>query len=582
MVFELKPFTSMVTASNGPVINTRDLVAIRSLERVLELMMYQQATKNIYRQLINIFCLACLLSQFPAAFGNEKTLSDTEADWYYTYRPSDSMPQVGKRFLNPKYKWPDLVRYNDIEDPASLQPGSIIKIPIAWLKFQPRPAKTLSVDGNVLVKKDQFGQFSLLKANSSIHVGYEVMSRKGTALIKLADNSIIRVEPDTHITFNRLSHFGDTGMVDTRIRLKRGGMINTVAPLLKGSRFEIRTPSAVAAVRGTVFRLRTNTDGTQIEVTEGEVSFGHEHGMQTIQAGEGASVSAQSALMDKRKLYEAPKRQFASSDIQDLPVTLSWDPVPGAKSYKYELTVKDENGAMVRSKQVNKPAVEINHVTSGNYQLAMRAIDSDGFEGLNDSASVAVELDGDTPAPLFPLADSVINSEDLKFDWELEEENSSKSKLQVSKNMNFSELVVDQKFTSNSQADMRDKLDPGVYYWRVVGLSDQHIESASDARKVSVRGLMKQANILSVNYVKSQVGLFWTAIPEANGYILQISDSPNFLSILREESLQKPSAFLKLNPGKHYYARIKGIPNDLYQSEFGPSKKLFIPENSVK
>jgi hypothetical protein len=237
---------------------------------------------------------------------------------------------------------------------------------------------------------------------------------------------------------------------------------------------------------------------------------------------------------------------------------------------------------MVRSKQVSKPAVEINHVTSGNYQLAMRAVDSDGFEGLNDSASVAVELDGDTPDPLFPLADSVINSEDLKFDWELEEENSSKSKLQVSKNMNFSELVVDQKFTSNSQADMRDKLDPGVYYWRVVGLSDQHIESASDARKVSVRGLMKQANILSVNYVKSQVGLFWTAIPEANGYILQISDSPNFLSILREESLQKPSAFLKLNPGKHYYARIKGIPNDLYQSEFGPSKKLFIPENSVK
>ena len=129
---------------------------------------------------------------------------------------------------------------------------------------------------------------------------------------------------------------------------------------------------------------------------------------------------------------------------------------------------------------------------------------------------------------------------------------------------------------------MRDKLDPGVYYWRVVGLSDQHIESASDARKVSVRGLMKQANILSVNYVKSQVGLFWTAIPEANGYILQISDSPNFLSILREESLEKPSAFLKLNPGKHYYARIKGIPNDLYQSEFGPNKKLFIPENSVK
>ena len=542
-------------------------------------MMYQQADQNIYHRLIRVIALVCLLCQFPAAIASDDGISDPEADWFYTYRPSDSFQDIGQRFLNNKYRWPDLVRYNKIEDPASLQPGSIIKIPIAWLKFQPRPAKTLSVDGNVLVKKGQLARFELLKPSALIHVGHEIMSRNGTALIKLADNSIIRVEPETHIAFNRLSHFGDTGMVDTRIRLKRGGIINTVAPLLKGSRFEIRTPSAVAAVRGTEFRIRSNDEGTQIEVTEGVVSFGHAHGLQTIRAGQGASVSPQSALMETRRLYNPPSRNFGSGNIKDLPVTLSWEPVPGATSYKYELTATDESGQMVRTKQTKQPSVELNHVKSGNYQVAMRAVDAEGFEGLNDSAVIEVALDGDTPTLLFPPSGSVINSADLKFDWSMEDEATTKSKLQVSIDSSFNDLVIDQQFAARSQSDLRNKLGPGLYHWRVVGLSDQHIESASKPHQVSVRVLMKQTKILSVNYVKEQVGLFWNSVPEANGYILQVSDSPNFLSILREESIQKPSAFLKLSQGKQYYARVKGIPSDLYQSEFGPSETLFVPKD---
>lgn len=532
-------------------------------------------------QLCHVLFLLMVLLIVPSPVDADAGAKESNGDWFYTFRPSDSMQSVGKRFLNSKYNWPEIVRYNRIDDVASLQAGSIIRIPIAWLKFQPLPAKCLSVDGNVLVKKDRFSQYQLLKANTQIQVGYEIMSRKGTALIKLADNSIIRVESDTHMTFNRMSHFGETGMVDTRIRLKRGGVISEVAPLEKGSRFEIRTPSAVAAVRGTEFRLRTDDSGSRIEVTEGKVEFSHAHGTQTVHMGEGAKISVNSAIITTKKLYEAPERSFATNKVGELPYTLSWEPTPGAKRYKYELHVDSPAGNVLQSRELNSPEIDLNHVSNGDYQVAMRAIDAEGFEGMNDVTAMKVELSGDTPVLLQPLPNSIVKQSDLEFSWSLKRPE-SKGKLQIANDRDFVDMVFDEKFHTETRASMNDQLKPGVYYWRVLGLSADHIESASDSRKLSVRGLMDEIRVLSVNYVGSQVGLFWNSVEEANGYILQISDSRNFRRILREETIQKSSAFLKLTPGKNYYARIKGIPNDLFESEFGPGETLFIPEDDAQ
>ncbi|TNC79604.1 MAG: hypothetical protein C9356_18325 [Oleiphilus sp.] len=533
-------------------------------------------TFHCFHMMLQLLVLLALAPQVTA----EPQVTESNGDWYYTFRPTDSMQSISKRFLNTNHDWPELVRYNRIDDVNSLQAGSIIRIPIAWLKFQPQPAKVLSVDGNVLIKKDRFSQYQLLKANTLIQVGFEIMSRNGTALIKLADNSIVRVESDTQLSFNRMSHFGETGMVDTRLRLKKGGVISEVAPLEKGSRFEIRTPSAVAAVRGTEFRLRSDASGSQIEVTEGNVEFSHAHGSQTVGAGEGARVNVNSAIITSKKLYEAPARSFSAKSVGELPFKLSWEPSAGAKSYKYELRVDSPAGNVLQSKQLSSPEVELEHVSNGDYQVAMRAIDKDGFEGMDDVASVSVELDGDTPSLLLPIQSSIVNSSELEFGWSLKRPE-TKSKLQVSTDRDFVDFVYEGQFQSETKLAMNNQLDPGVYYWRVIGLSADHVESASDSRKLSVRGLMNETRILSVNYVGNQVGLFWNSIDEANGYILQISDSKNFLRILREETIQKPSAFLKLTPGKNYYARIKGIPNELFESEFGPSETLFIPEDAA-
>lgn len=514
----------------------------------------------------------CLMATSPKVTADPSMQDDSE--WFYTYRPSDTMQAVAKRMLNPKYNWSDLVRHNRIDNVKSLQAGSIIKIPMSWLKMQPKPAKVLSVNGNVLHKKARLTTYKMLKANQLIQVGDEVKSRNGTALIKLADNSIIRLESESHIHFNRLSHFGDTGMTDTKIRLKRGGLINTVAPLKRGSRYEISSPSAVAAVRGTEFRMRTEGNRTQIEVTEGKVEFGNRQRSSIINAGEAAEISHQSAQIETRDLFPAPQKQNTNNRLSDLPTQFTWAPVPGAESYKYELTEMSK-GQRLQAGEKSSPEVEIANLKSGQYQLAMRAVDSDGFEGLNDLTQLDIALEGQKPTPLQPLDASVANNTNVQFSWKVANPKDL-SKVQISSDPDFIDLIIDEPFGKNQTFSASPKLKPGEYFWRVIALNQNHIETTSEQRKIRLQGLMDDVQILSVNYVENQVGLFWNSVDEAQGYVLQISDHPQFRRILREESIEKSSAFLKLQTGKTYYARVKGIGNALYRSEFGPGKKLEI------
>ncbi len=525
-------------------------------------------------QFIAILCcvlLACTLS--PNTFAQEKETKEQE--WHYTLRPSDNLQQVSKQLLNTKHTWSDLVRYNHIDNIASLEPGSIIRVPMKWLKHQPKPAKVMSISGSAQVKRTKASYFKILKANMAINVGDEVATRNGTLLIKLADGTIIRLEKNSNLVFNKLSHYGQTGMVDTRMRLKRGSLSTEVTPLVKGSRYEITTPSAVAAVRGTKFRLESSNGETKVEVTEGTVDFIHKHGKVAVHAGEGARVKQGTTSIEKSSLPIAPKAQFAENTITDLPAKLQWEDRQNSTGYRYELS--DNNNKLIHSSKLKKPEVTLEHVKNGDYRVAMRAVNNKGFEGMNENSNLSIDIASEMAELLAPHDGSILDNPKPTFIWKFKDA-SVKGKLEVSSDPDFKTVLTRYNFEPYPQVSLNKNLAPGSYFWRIIALANNSQESTSATRKLSIRGLLKPVKILSVNYIESQVGLFWANIENANGYILQISDSSTFQNILKEETIGKSKAHLRLSPGKHYYARVKGIGNELYTSNYGPVKELFIKD----
>lgn len=513
--------------------------------------------------------LACTFS--PHSISNENESKNQE--WHYTLRPSDNFQKVSKDILNNKYTWKDLVRHNRIDDIASLEPGSIIRVPMQWLKQQPKPAKILSIAGSAQIKRTKDAYFKVLKANMTIYVGDEVATKNGSLLIQLADSSLIRLEKNSNLIFNKLSHYGKTGMVDTQLRLKKGTLSTEVAPLVKGSTYEITTPSAVAAVRGTKFRLETSQEETKLEVTEGTVNFSHKHGNAMIKAGEGARIKQGHSSIEMSRLPAAPEMQYAEEVIKDLPTKLQWEDKSNSKSYHYELS--DSQHKLIQSAEIKKPEVTIDNVKNGDYQVAMRAINDKGFGGIDQSSKLSIAVPTELAKLVSPQDKSIIDTSKPTFSWQFED-TSTRGKLQVSKESSFKRLLTDFDFSKSATATLRKNLVPGVYFWRIVALTNNSQESTTPPREFTVRGVLKPVKILSVNYIDNQVGLFWGNISNAKGYTLQISNTRSFDSILKEEIIDKTKAHLRLSSGKRYYARVKGNSNGLYTSEFGPIKELYI------
>ena len=64
-------------------------------------------------------------------------------------RDGDTLIGLSDRYLAKPADWPRLQRLNRVADPKRLQPGSTIRIPVAWLREEVDRAEVLSVAGNV-------------------------------------------------------------------------------------------------------------------------------------------------------------------------------------------------------------------------------------------------------------------------------------------------------------------------------------------------------------------------------------------------------------------------------------------------
>lgn len=523
-------------------------------------------------------CLAVLLviADIRPAYAED---TDT-SDWHYTLRPRDTLQTLGNALLLPRYSWTDLASYNEISNVGKLAPGSIIRIPMQWLKYQPQPASVLSVQGTALIKRSGQASFTRLNANEQIHVGDEIATQKGSILIRFADASILRLEEQSNLVFNRLSSYGNTGMVDTRMRLNKGSISTDVTPLNKGSRFEISTPSAVAAVRGTEFRLESTPEDTKLEVVEGKVALSHEHGETVVPAGQGAKVRKGSQIVEQQALFPAPEPLFSATQLNELPTKLNWKPNARAKAYRYELNQGSEDGPRVDTQTLTKPEVELSELVNGTYNVSMSAIDEQGYQGMSTSSSLQVQSSQVVAEPVSPPDKAVIDSLRPELSWQLSDDNAS-ARFDLAQDPDFKHIVYKSEYSNEITQWPEQDMKPGVYFWRVATPDGVASETFSETRKITLRATLDETSIMTVKYQtnssqKNEVGLFWNPVEHATGYVLQVSDTPDFTEILREETLDKPSAHVRLKPGLFYYARVKGLESELFASDYGPATELHV------
>lgn len=328
------------------------------------------------RTLACLFALGALVAARPAL----------AQDWIYEAQPGDTLWNICLDYTAKRGCWLELGKYNQIADPMRIQPGTEIRVPLAWLLELPVVGTVLNVQGEVQYQEQDGNNPIRLVEGEQLVLGSVITTLGGTARIQLGDHSEVFLRPQSVLELNRVRmRAGDGGK--TSLLLDRGNVEVSVEPEKK-SRFEVHTPSAIAAVRGTRYRVvNASRTATRGEVLEGKVAIQAETSVD-VPGGFGLLAQQGVALGEPRKLLDPPV--FAKPALNGpLPLLVQWQLDPLATRWQVDLYA--ESGGLIESRQTRQNNYLIEERPLGCYRVIVRAIDAEDFNGLENALPVCIE-----------------------------------------------------------------------------------------------------------------------------------------------------------------------------------------------
>lgn len=361
------------------------------------------------------------------------------ADWLYTFRAGDTLWDVCKQYTRHRNCWQELGPYNNIALNRQIPPGTRIKIPAKWLKIPAASADVAFVSGEVWVALYEEAP-KPAEPGVKLPIGAKVITAEGSASILFADGSTITLEPHSEMALDTLSNFEQHGMVDSTVRLNRGTIKTRVIERDPRSRFQTITPSAVASVRGTEYRVNLEEIAdsgdsekaqaiTRISVYQGLVDVGAEQEIYPVPAEFGILAKQGETLAPPVKLLPAPEfipferqqyRLFKPDGSLAKPVTLSWKALPNARSYQLNVFALPEDKSaseqLLKVQLVSTTKSTLTDLSDRCYLLVLRAVDTLGLHGLASKEQLC--LKPQLPAPVFsPEETSIQGGQQLALQW---------------------------------------------------------------------------------------------------------------------------------------------------------------------
>ena len=520
--------------------------------------------------------LACALLALPGA-------TALAEDWIYSVRPGDNLWDLSEAHLTSMKYWRPLQRHNNITDPLHIPPGSRLKFPIAWLKHQPSAATVVQLQGEARLISGADGSSKPLGVNTQLLSGDTVLTGPDSNLsIRFADGSELLVLSDSEVVMDRLSAYGVTGMVDTRVRLQGGRIDTKVRPGEgPGSRYHIITPAAVAAVRGTRFRVSADIDRpvARSEVTEGRVGVSGAGARQLVPAGFGTVATAGKPPEPPRELLPAPDLTPLPALLDRRPLQFIWEDVDTAAGYRYQVAADDRFDLLLVD-GTSQQAAATADLPDGDYVLRVRAIDPDRLEGNDALRSFSVDA-RPVPPILIGLGNgTLIRDPQPGFSWSTTPADTAWH-FQLAHDADFRELVVDQPELGNPRFQPDQPLAEGDYFWRVATIQNESDTGPfSDAQNFTFRALPPGPNLAPPKIGEHEMVFHWQAVAGAAQYHFQLATDRDFEDIVSEQTVHEPHAVIVRPIPERYYFRARTLDSLGYAGPFGVTYEVSVPPTS--
>lgn len=401
----------------------------------------------------------------------------------YITRAGDSLYDVATRYLRDPADWVQLARVNHISAPRRLQPGIALRVPVALLREDTLTAKVIATSGPATHAFRNEPSLPLTAGSTLVEGDRVQTGRDGFATLELADGTHLVIPPDTSLELGTLRQTALTGATDRIINLHHGEVDSEVTHATrKDDRFQIRSPSVVAGVRGTNFRVSYGGNGsTAVEVLDGAVGV---DAPRAAQSGQGAPAPG-TPLADSAQLVTARHGSLTAdggavggpvalldapdiakpSKVQD-DATVAFDIVPmqGANGYRVQIGRDAGLLDMIRDMRSASSHADIGALPDGTYFVRVTAIDPSGLEGM--PTTYAFER---RQLALGASAGRLDGTRNYAFRWFVDKKTAANTRFRfvLAAGPDLQVPLVDRTDVDGGEVVVSD-LPKGVYYWTVI------------------------------------------------------------------------------------------------------------------
>lgn len=512
--------------------------------------------------------VAVLAAGFPVT--SVKAADDAAVE--ITVVKNDTVISLCRQYLDEPSQWPEIVRINRLKDHNLIYPGQKLIIPVRYLKGLPAPGRVAFFKGDVAYRgksdsewKPLFGD-ELLEKGASIQTG-----SNGTVEILFDDGTSFIQKPDTIVDISATQQKAD-GSLWRRFFLHSGRLILHVRRALgKEQRMEIQTPAAVAAARGTAFRVRVDGRGDTVsEVLDGRVDVGAMGRRVELAAGQGTRVKKGEPPIKPRPLLLPPELVGMEDLYRSLPFALTVKAVPEAVSHRFVLS-REESFKDVISERVLPVCqpFEVSQLDDGDYYLSVRSIDDAGLEGMpSKTKQVRVRVNPLPPFIQSPADGVSLKSKRVSLSW-----------LHVAKAVQYEiELLPDSSSGSTGVQTIKTSqtgqdltlTDFGDYSFRIRSIADDGFEGVwSDRINFRLIAPPPAPPLDKPQIEETLLRIRWKDQGPKMTYRCQIAKDQDFTELIADQTVSGPQLIVERpsRPGR-YYVRTKTIDEDGYEGGF--------------
>lgn len=401
-----------------------------------------------------------------------------EVMWRYTVRPGDNLINLGKKHLINPDNWKLMQSINQIKNPYRIPVGTVLQVPITLVKQIPASAEVTLASGQVLLRKSA-SDFEPISAGDKLGAGANIITKDNSkVIVKFADQSTVELGSNASMQLDSMSLYSGGAMVDTKVRLQKGQLKTHANPQHEeGNSMQVITPSAIAAVRGTEFRVSAEDRATIQETLEGKV--GLEAANQEVMVNMGFGSKAEQGKPPKPpvKLLPAVDTSQMKAFFNQLPVIFDMPQLDGAVGWVGEIASDKKFSSVITESKSNTQQLDFGNLPDGQYFLNLRAQDQFGISGYDALHSFTLNAKPTQPTMLSPELKALTRDARPTLRWG-QVDAAEKYKLELASDLAFNQ-IVEQKTVIGNQYQLEQPLKPGSYYWRVSSIAEDN-NGASD------------------------------------------------------------------------------------------------------